>query len=587
MSNTFVVSARKYRPRRFADVVGQSHVTQTLQNAIISRQIASAFLFSGLKGSGKTSSSRIFARAINCDTPTGTGEPCDTCLSCSEQASFNIHELDAASHNSAEEMRKIVDQIRYCAPNGKKTIIIIDEAHMLSNAALNVLLKPLEDTPPHVVFMLVTTEKQKILPTIQSRCFKLNFRVVRVHEIQQHLAYVAGEEKIVADANALLLISQKAAGSLRDALSMFDLIVTFSGDNTLTYEAALRHLNLLDEKVYLEITDALYAGRMGDALLQYDTIIRQGFDGFQFVSDLGKHLRNLLVAKNLKTTSLLEVNPAVAALYTAKAAEISTSFIFAALSLAQNCQLHYKASPHQRLHVEMLLIDIGQLQSKAAIPQPKMVTVERPQAPAPTLKAAGEATHVQVADNPKKKEGVVYPSLKAVGEKKLLVAEPAPTLRTTLPKKNASSTIRIPSISEVQARAAANRVSEGEKTPATAVPALPLNTRNVTKICHTYADNMKKQRTFFPSEALQHPIGLTGKKITLACYKPLPDSFQKAITAHLQAKFQDPEIVVEGQVREAPNVAPKSYTDLEKFSNLCGEDPNVAYLKKTLSLVAR
>ena len=441
MSNTFVVSARKYRPQRFANVVGQSHVTQTLQNAITSRQIASAFLFSGLKGSGKTSSSRIFARAINCDTPTATGEPCNTCPSCTEQASFNIHELDAASHNSAEDMRKIVDQIRYCAPNGKKTIIIIDEAHMLSTAALNVLLKPLEDTPPHVVFMLVTTEKQKILPTIQSRCLPLNFRVVRVHEIQQHLAYVAGEEKIVADANALLLISQKAAGSLRDALSMFDLIVTFSGDNTLTYEAALRHLNLLDEKVYIEITDALYTGRIGDALLQYDTIIRQGFDGYQFVGDLGKHLRNLLVAKNLKTTSLLEVNPAVEALYTAKAAEISTSFIFEALSLAQTCQLHYKASPHQRLHVEMLLIDIGQLQGKATISQPKMVPVEATQTPARAFRGANESTptHVQVEDKAKEKEGIVYPSLQGVGEKKLLVAEPAPIPKLhTLPKKKTS-----------------------------------------------------------------------------------------------------------------------------------------------------
>ncbi len=362
--NDFVVSARKYRPRFFADIKGQDHITKTIQNAIKTGQIASAFLFCGLLGSGKTSLARILAKALNCDDSTNA-EPCGKCPSCTQRAPLNIHELDAASHNSAEDMRRIVEQIRYCPPNGKKMVIIIDEAHMLSNAALNVLLKPLEDTPTHVVFILVTTEKYKIIPTILSRCQVYDFHAIANPEIKKQLNNIAHKENITCEEEALDLITEKANGSLRNALSMFDLVVTFAGDKALTYTATLRHLNLLDDTVYFAITTAIYQGNITEALVQYDNILRTGFDGFFFVIGLGQHLRNLLVAKNTQSVALLKVPAKHEALYKEKASQISPSFIYDALDIMQTCELNYKTSADHRLYVEMTVIKMGRLREAA------------------------------------------------------------------------------------------------------------------------------------------------------------------------------------------------------------------------------
>ncbi|MGB0356939.1 MAG: DNA polymerase III subunit gamma/tau [Cytophagales bacterium] len=357
----FVVSARKYRPRCFADIRGQEHVTETLCNAIKNNQVASAFLFCGPRGSGKTTAARLLAKAINCLGTISDGEPCNQCENCTQRTSLNIRELDAASYNSADHIREVIEPIRYRPSQGEKTVIIIDEVHGLSNAALNVLLKPLEDTPEHVVFVLVTTEKRKIIPTILSRCQIFDFRHIDLAHITAQLTSIAQKENITYEPEALALISQKALGSMRDALSIFDLIVTFSGRQELTHAAALQHLNLVDEEIYFSLTKALYRADIGQALLCYDGVFSRGIDSHAFIMGFAQHLRNLLVAQHTATIPLMEVRQQMWPTYQVQAKMVAASFIYKTLSLIQASDVHYKTSANRRLHVEMMLINIGQI----------------------------------------------------------------------------------------------------------------------------------------------------------------------------------------------------------------------------------
>ena len=309
----FVVSARKYRPAQFDTVVGQEHITTTLKNAIRTNHLASAFLFCGPRGVGKTTCARILAKTINCQNltaPAGTperdrpeGEACDQCESCvsfNQNASFNIHELDAASNNSVEDIRNLIDQVRYPPQSGKYKIYIIDEVHMLSSAAFNAFLKTLEEPPSYAIFILATTEKHKILPTILSRCQIFDFNRIQPQHIADHLADIAWKEGITAETEALDLIAQKADGGLRDALSMFDLNVTFSADRVIRYKEVLDNLHILDYDYYFKLTDLLLSGSLPQSLLTLDEILRKGFDGHQFVVGLCRHFRDLLVCKSRK-----------------------------------------------------------------------------------------------------------------------------------------------------------------------------------------------------------------------------------------------------------------------------------------------
>jgi DNA polymerase-3 subunit gamma/tau len=361
----FVVSARKYRPITFDAVVGQSHITTTLQNAIRTNHLAQAFLFCGPRGVGKTTCARILAKTINCQNLTEDISPCNECDSCksfNNNASFNIHELDAASNNSVEDIRSLTDQVRFPPQSGKYKIYIIDEVHMLSASAFNAFLKTLEEPPSYAIFILATTEKHKILPTILSRCQIFDFNRIQIKDIAEHLANVAIKEGVKADYQALELIAQKADGGLRDALSMFDLNVTFSSGDGLTYQAVLENLHILDYDYYFRMTDALWAGNVSEAFLLYNEILEKGFDGHQFVVGLNEHFRNIMVSKDPQTVKLLQVADSIQQRYIEQSAKLSLGYIFSSLSIGSQLDINYKSAKNQRLHVEIGLMKFSQIQ---------------------------------------------------------------------------------------------------------------------------------------------------------------------------------------------------------------------------------
>jgi DNA polymerase III subunit gamma/tau len=370
----FVVSARKYRPQLFDSVVGQSHITTTLKNAIRTNHLAQAFLFCGPRGVGKTTCARILAKTINCQNLTQEAEACGQCESCvsfQNNASFNIHELDAASNNSVDDIRNLIDQVRYPPSSGKYSIYIIDEVHMLSTSAFNAFLKTLEEPPSYAIFILATTEKHKILPTILSRCQIFDFNRIQISDMTEHLANIAAKEGIIAELEALELIAQKADGGLRDALSMFDLNVTFSKDNVLKYGEVLDNLHILDYDYYFKMTDALLKSNISETFLLFDEILKKGFDGHQFIVGLLEHLRNLMVCKDPVTVRLLQVSNSVQQKYLAQSAEAPYSFLMSGLSVGATCDMNYKAAKNQKLHVEICLLklaNISNVLNLAALP---------------------------------------------------------------------------------------------------------------------------------------------------------------------------------------------------------------------------
>jgi DNA polymerase III subunit gamma/tau len=360
----FVVSARKYRPITFDTVVGQSHITTTLQNAIRTNHLAQAFLFCGPRGVGKTTCARILAKTINCQNLTEDISPCNECESCksfNNNASFNIHELDAASNNSVEDIRNLTDQVRFPPQHGKYKVYIIDEVHMLSQAAFNAFLKTLEEPPSYAVFILATTEKHKILPTILSRCQIFDFNRIQIKDIANHLANVATKESVKADYQALELIAQKADGGLRDALSMFDLNVTFSSGNGITYDAVLENLHILDYDYYFRMTDSLASGNVSEAFLLYNEILEKGFDGHQFAVGLNEHFRNLMVSKDPQTVKLLQVAESIQQRYLEQSAKLSLGYVFSSLSIGSQLDINYKSAKNQRLHIEIGLMKLSQI----------------------------------------------------------------------------------------------------------------------------------------------------------------------------------------------------------------------------------
>lgn len=357
MSN-FVVSARKYRPNRFDEVVGQQHVSQTLKNALQNNHLAHAFLFCGPRGVGKTTCARILAKVLNCQNLGADHEACNACSSCNsfnQNASFNITELDAASNNSVEHIRALIEQVRFQPQQGKYKVFIIDEVHMLSQQAFNAFLKTLEEPPPYAIFILATTEKHKIIPTILSRCQIFDFRRIQVHDIVSHLQEICKKEDIKADKDALHIIAQKADGALRDALSIFDRMVSFSGKE-ITYNDVIENLNVLDYDYFFKFTDALLSEDLPGVLNIFDDVLKKGFDPDIFVNGLAGHLRNLLVCKDKKSLDLLEVSEGLKDRYHEQAKISPSSFILTALNLCNDCDVNFKMARNKRLHVEMALI---------------------------------------------------------------------------------------------------------------------------------------------------------------------------------------------------------------------------------------
>lgn len=359
----YIVSARKYRPSTFESVVGQHALTTTLKNAIATNKLAHAYLFCGPRGVGKTTCARIFAKTINCMSPTAEGEACNQCESCTafnEQRSYNIHELDAASNNSVDDIRQLVEQVRIPPQIGKYKVYIIDEVHMLSASAFNAFLKTLEEPPRHAIFILATTEKHKILPTILSRCQIYDFNRISVEDTVAHLAYVASKEGITADPEALNIIALKADGGMRDALSIFDQVVSFTGGN-ITYQSVIENLNVLDYEYYFRLTDHFLENKVCDALLLLNDVLNKGFDGSHFITGLSSHFRDLLVSKDPATLPLLEVGASIRQRYQAQAQKCPLPFLYRAMKLCNDCDLNYRTSKNKRLLVELTLIQVAQI----------------------------------------------------------------------------------------------------------------------------------------------------------------------------------------------------------------------------------
>ena len=359
----YIVSARKYRPSTFESVVGQRALTTTLKNAIATQKLAHAYLFCGPRGVGKTTCARIFAKTINCMTPTADGEACNQCESCvafNEQRSYNIHELDAASNNSVDDIRQLVEQVRIPPQIGKYKVYIIDEVHMLSASAFNAFLKTLEEPPRHAIFILATTEKHKILPTILSRCQIYDFNRISVEDTVNHLSYVASKEGISAEPEALNVIAMKADGGMRDALSIFDQVVSFTGGN-ITYKSVIDNLNVLDYEYYFRLTDCFLANKVSDALLLFNDVLNKGFDGSHFITGLSSHFRDLLVGKDPVTLPLLEVGASIRQRYQEQAQKCPLPFLYKAMKFCNECDLNYRISKNKRLLVELTLIQVAQL----------------------------------------------------------------------------------------------------------------------------------------------------------------------------------------------------------------------------------
>ncbi len=360
----FIVSARKYRPQNFNTVVGQSHITTTLKNAIKNNQLAHAFLFCGPRGVGKTTCARILAKTINCESRTADGEACNSCNSCvsfDQGISLNIHELDAASNNSVDDIRSLVDQVRFAPQAGAYKVYIVDEVHMLSSSAFNAFLKTLEEPPPYAIFILATTEKHKIIPTILSRCQIFDFKRITNHDTVEHLEEICEKEEIKADKAALHVIAQKSEGCLRDALSILDKIVSFT-NGELTYANTLEHLNILDEDYYFRLIDCMQQQNISDAILMYDEINRKGFEGDLVVNGFAEFIRNILVSKDPKVAVLLEVAENFKPKYLETAKKINPAWLISALNILSEAEITYKQARNKRLHVELTLIKLCYLQ---------------------------------------------------------------------------------------------------------------------------------------------------------------------------------------------------------------------------------
>ena len=422
----YIVSARKYRPTTFESVVGQEALTQTLRNAIRTNHLAHAYLFCGPRGVGKTTCARIFAKTINCLNPTAEHDACNECESCTafnEQRSFNIHELDAASNNSVEDIRSLIDQVRIPPQIGKYSVYIIDEVHMLSQGAFNALLKTLEEPPSYAIFILATTEKHKVLATILSRCQVYDFSRITVADTIHHLQYVAQQEGVNVSEEALNVVAQKADGGMRDALSIFDQMVSFCGNN-ISYEQAIAVLNVLDTDYYFRLVDAALSGDVSGALLLLNDVLQKGFDAGHFVTGFAQHLRDVLVSKDAATIQLLEASEAIRQHYQEQAQRCAAKWLFNALDIMNTCDIQYRTAKNKRLTVELALVKLCRLTEPAdAAPAPAPKT----QAAAPVSRSAAPVSAAPTA-SPNPTAVASKPATPTPAPKAAPAAKPMPSL---------------------------------------------------------------------------------------------------------------------------------------------------------------
>lgn len=565
----FVVSARKYRPQLFDSVVGQSHITTTLKNAIRTNHLAQAFLFCGPRGVGKTTCARILAKTINCQNLSEEAEACGECESCrsfQNNASFNIHELDAASNNSVDDIRSLIDQVRYPPQSGKYKIYIIDEVHMLSTSAFNAFLKTLEEPPSYAIFILATTEKHKILPTILSRCQIFDFNRIQIQDMTQHLSRIATQEGIEADNDALELIAQKADGGLRDALSMFDLNVTFSKDNILRYSEVLDNLHILDYDYYFRMTDALVNANISESLLLFDEILKKGFDGHQFIVGLLEHFRNLLVCKDPVTVRLLQVSESVQAKYLTQSANSPYSFLASALSIGSACDLNYKAAKNQKLHVEICLLKLANIS--------KVLNL----ANLPATEGDGLGKDLGTKENDTK----VHQTTNVSSDNTSVNIPQIPISNPQIGKLRSTSTLGKPTTQSTESQS--NIVTQ----KATVQQNKAFTLEELQVVWNEQIKHLEEKQRFSEYVILNRPFTLKGTTIHLEVDNDiqvdlLTTTLRTEILNHLRQVLQNSTIHLEVVVAEVENKT-LIYTQADKFRFLAEKNPALNELRNVLGL---
>ena len=595
--DNFIVSARKYRPATFESVVGQQHITNTLKNAIKNNQLAQAFLFCGPRGVGKTTCARILAKTINCTDLQPNGEACGVCASCQSFQngnSFNVHELDAASNNSVDDIRSLIEQVRIPPQAVRYKIYIIDEVHMLSQAAFNAFLKTLEEPPHYAIFILATTEKHKILPTILSRCQIFDFNRIRVEDMANHLADIAQKEGISYEPDGLHIIAQKADGGLRDALSMFDQIVSFSGGNV-TYKSVIDNLNILDYDYYFNITNGLLNEDNAQTLLLFDEILSRGFDGAHFISGLSEHFRNLLVGKDQATLKLLEVSDGIKSKYLQQSQAASVSFLMSALNIANQCDLSYKLSKNQRLQVELALLKMCNLPSVfnlAVNPLQGMPATEgqikkKPEPAAVKPEIAEKPTEkVMMASDP----AVNYQTARAPEPVKPHVKEevPAEKPKVFIPNANGAVTsVKIPSLKDV---AKTREEIQEEEDPYIKGDAKDAYTTD--QFLKAWSDFAAQLKADGKKNALTIFISNPPKAIGPDSYEIVVEngvqentfrSERANLLNYIRLSLRNFNIEVSARIDEKA-VVKRPYTTIEKFQYMAAKNPAMVDLKNKFNL---
>ncbi|HBX51572.1 MAG: DNA polymerase III, subunit gamma and tau [Bacteroidetes bacterium RIFOXYA12_FULL_35_11] len=565
----YIVSARKYRPNTFDTVIGQHTITVTLKNAIKIQHLAHAYLFCGPRGVGKTTCARIFAKTINCYNPTEEMEACDVCESCmsfNQNRSYNIHELDAASNNSVDDIKLVIDKVRIPPQIGKYSVYIIDEVHMLSSSAFNAFLKTLEEPPAYAIFILATTEKHKIIPTILSRCQIFDFNRIRIEDMVHHLAYVAEKEGINADSDALNIIAQKSDGAMRDALSFFDQIVSFAG-SAFTYDDALAHLNVLDYDYFFRLTEYFLTGNISEVLLTYDTILSKGFDGHHFISGMASHLRDVLVSRDNATLKLLEVGDNIRERYKSQAALCSPDFIFKALNVCSNCDVGYKSSKNQRLHVEMALIQLCHITRVPELIENKIPS-EKKSVEEPVKPVTPPTTPPKILTEAKPKSVSAQKEVTKPADTNLLTASIS---IKNINKKVVADEVKI----ETEKETILNETFTQEQ---------------LQQAWNIFAEKIKADKPrFYSTMTSLNPV-LTENNIIEICFenaslKTALKEIQTELLNYLKTELKNSHIQIKTSVVEKDNTQTKKiYTDADKFNFLNEKNPNLSILQKKMNL---
>ena len=578
MSN-YIVSARKYRPTTFESVVGQQALTQTLRNAIRTNHLAHAYLFCGPRGVGKTTCARIFAKTINCLTPTAENDACNACESCvafNEQRSFNIHELDAASNNSVEDIRSLIDQVRIPPQIGKYSVYIIDEVHMLSQGAFNALLKTLEEPPSYAIFILATTEKHKVLPTILSRCQVYDFSRITVADTIRHLQYVAQQEGVNASEEALNVVAQKADGGMRDALSIFDQLVSFCG-TTISYEQAIAVLNVLDTDYYFRLVDAALAGKVSDALLLLNEVLVKGFDAGHFVTGFAQHLRDVLVSKDVATIQLLETSDVIRQHYQEQAQRCHAKWLFNALDVMNTCDVQYRTAKNKRLTVELALVKLCRL-------------TEAPVQEVQKVQSVGQSSGVQKVQG---SNATVAPKpAPASAVQSAAQAAPAPKPAPPKPAAAMPSLGSMPSLGNLGVIGQAKPASQSQQAaPASAAPSVQ---RNNPFTADQLNDAWVGLRVHFQGEerllamlANYQPTLVNEELCRITVANPWQKQefakFGKKVMDLIRDALQNDLLKLQVDVAEFDR-STKAYTAAEKYKLLVKQNPHLADLKTRMNL---